>query len=110
MEGASAIQVRFKDGTTAKATLVGSDPSSDTAVIKVNVASSKLKQLGLADSSAVQPGQGVVAIGSPFGYEESITAGIVSAVDRDIQAPNGYSIPTPSRRMPPSTTATPAAR
>ena len=93
VEGASAIQVRFKDGTTAKATLVGSDPSSDTAVIKVNVASSKLEQLGLADSSAVQPGQGVVAIGSPFGYEESITAGIVSAVDRDIQAPNGYSIP-----------------
>ena len=93
VEGASAIQVRFKDGTTAKATLVGTDPSSDTAVIEVNVASSKLKQLGLADSSAVQPGQGVVAIGSPFGYEESITAGIVSAVDRDIQAPNGYSIP-----------------
>ena len=93
VEGASAIQVRFKDGATAKATLVGTDPSSDTAVIKVNVASSKLKQLGLADSSAVQPGQGVVAIGSPFGYEESITAGIVSAVDRDIQAPNGYSIP-----------------
>jgi putative serine protease PepD len=85
--------VRFKDGSVAKATLVGTDPSSDTAVIKVNVASSKLKPLALADSSSVQPGQGAVAIGSPFGYEESITAGIVSAVDRSIQAPNGYSIP-----------------
>ena len=93
VEGATAIQVRFTDGSVAKATLVGSDPSSDTAVIKVNVASSKLKPLALADSSNVQPGQGAVAIGSPFGYEESITAGIVSAVDRSIEAPNGYSIP-----------------
>ena len=93
VEGATAIQARFKDGSVAKATLVGTDPSSDTAVIKVNVASSKLKPLGLADSGDVQPGQGAVAIGSPFGYEESITAGIVSAVDRAIEAPNGYSIP-----------------
>jgi putative serine protease PepD len=93
VDGATAIQVRFKDGSVAKATLVGTDPSSDTAVIKVNVSSSKLKPLGLADSSDVQPGQGAVAIGSPFGYEESITAGIVSAVDRNIEAPNGYSIP-----------------
>jgi putative serine protease PepD len=93
VEGASAIQVRFSDGSVAKATLVGSDPSSDTAVIKVSVPSSKLRPLALADSSKVQPGQGAVAIGSPFGYEESITAGIVSAVDRSIEAPNGYSIP-----------------
>ena len=87
------ITVRFTDGTTAKATLVGSDPSTDTAVIKVSVAAGKLTPLALADSSAVEPGEGVVAIGSPFGYAESITAGIVSAVDRDIEAPNGYTIP-----------------
>ena len=93
VDGATGIQVRFKDGSVAKATLVGTDPSSDTAVIKVNIAASKLKPLALADSSGVNPGQGAVAIGSPFGYEESITAGIVSAVDRTIQAPNGYSIP-----------------
>ena len=93
VDGATAIQVRFKDGSVAKASLVGTDPSSDTAVIKVDVASSRLKPLALADSSDVQAGQGAVAIGSPFGYEESITAGIVSAVDRTIQAPNGYSIP-----------------
>ena len=93
VDGATAIQVRFEDGSVAKATLVGADPSSDTAVIKVNVASSKLRPLALADSGDVQPGQGAVAIGSPFGYEESITAGIVSAVDRSIEAPNGYSIP-----------------
>lgn len=93
VDGATAIQVRFKDGSVAKATLVGTDPSSDTAVVKVSGASSKLEPLALADSSGVQPGQGAVAIGSPFGYEESITAGIVSAVDRSIEAPNGYSIP-----------------
>jgi len=93
VDGATAIQVRFKDGSVARATLVGTDPSSDTAVIKVNVASSKLKPLALADSSDVRPGQGAVAIGSPFGFEDSITAGIVSAVDRNIEAPNGYSIP-----------------
>ena len=92
VEGATKITVRFKDGSTAKATLVGTDPSTDTAVIKVSVASSKLTPLQLADSSTVAPGEGVVAIGSPFGYSESITAGIVSAVDRDITAPNGYSI------------------
>ncbi len=93
VDGASSISVRFKDGSTAKATLVGTDPSTDTAVIKVDVPSSKLIPLRLGDSSAVDPGEGVVAIGSPFGYEQSITAGIVSAVDRDIEAPNGYSIP-----------------
>ena len=92
VSGASKITVRFKDGTTAKATLVGADPSSDTAVIKVTTPSSKLTPLSLADSSTVEPGEGVVAIGSPFGYSESITAGIVSAVDRTIKAPNGYSI------------------
>jgi putative serine protease PepD len=93
VDGATAISVRFKDGTTAKATLVGADASSDTAVIKVGASAAQLTPLALADSSAVLPGEGVVAIGSPFGYEQSITGGIVSAVDRDIQAPNGYSIP-----------------
>ena len=93
VSGATKISVRFSDGTTAKATLVGSDPSTDTAVIKVSVSASKLTPIALANSSTVEPGEGVVAIGSPFGYAESITAGIVSAVDRDIEAPNGYTIP-----------------
>ena len=93
VSGASKITVRFKDGTTASAKLVGTDPSTDTAVIKVSVPSSRLTPLALGDSSKVEPGEGVVAIGSPFGYEESITAGIVSAVDRDITAPNGFAIP-----------------
>ena len=93
VSGATKISVRFGDGTTATATLVGADPSTDTAVIKVSVPAAKLTPLVLADSSTVAPGEGVVAIGSPFGYSESITAGIVSAVDRNIEAPNGYTIP-----------------
>jgi putative serine protease PepD len=92
VDGASSIRVRFSDGSTAKATLVGTDASTDTAVIKVSVPAGKLTPLPLADSSDVEPGEGVVAIGSPFGLSESITAGIVSAVDRTIEAPNGYSI------------------
>jgi putative serine protease PepD len=93
VSGATRISVRFPDGTTAKATLVGSDASTDTAVIKVSVPAGKLTPLTLGNSSNVAPGEGVVAIGSPFGYEGSITAGIVSAVGRNINAPNGYAIP-----------------
>jgi putative serine protease PepD len=93
VSGATKITVRFEDGTIAKATLVGSDPSSDTAVIRVSVPAATLTPLALGDSSTVAPGEGVLAIGSPFGYAESITAGIVSAVDRDIQAPNNFAIP-----------------
>ena len=93
VSGATKITVRFQNGTRMKATLVGADPSSDTAVIRVAAPAGTLTPLALADSSSVAPGEGVVAIGSPFGYAESITAGIVSAVDRDIQAPNNYAIP-----------------
>jgi putative serine protease PepD len=91
--GASSITVRFADGSTAKATLVGKpDKSTDTAVIHVDVPSSKLHPLALGDSADVQPGQTVVAIGSPFGLTETMTAGIVSAVNRTITAPNQFSI------------------
>jgi putative serine protease PepD len=92
VDGATAITVHFVDGTSAKATLVGSDPSSDIAVVKVDVAASELHPLTLGTSKTVLPGQQVVAIGSPFGLADSMTAGIVSAVNRTIQAPNGYSI------------------
>jgi putative serine protease PepD len=92
VDGATAITVHFVDGTSAKATLVGSDPSTDIAVIKVNVAASELHPVTLGTSKNVLPGQEVVAIGSPFGLADSMTSGIVSAVGRTIQAPNGYSI------------------
>jgi putative serine protease PepD len=92
VDGASSIKVHFKDGTTANATLVGKDDSTDTAVIRVNVDSSKLHPLTIGSSASVQPGQEVVALGSPFGLTETMTAGIVSAVDRTITAPNNFSI------------------
>jgi putative serine protease PepD len=91
--GATSITVRFQDGSTAKATLVGTpDKSTDTGVIHVSVPASELHPLKLGNSAGVQPGQGVVAIGSPFGLPESMTAGIVSAVNRTITAPNQFSI------------------
>jgi len=92
VDGANKITVRFQNGSTATATLVGSDKTTDTAVIKVDVPASRLHPLALGDSSSVLPGQEVVAIGSPFGLPESMTAGIVSAVERTITAPNNFSI------------------
>jgi putative serine protease PepD len=92
VDGATAITVHFVDGTSAKATLVGADPSTDIAVIKVDVAASELHPVTLGTSKNVLPGQEVVAIGSPFGLADSMTSGIVSAIGRTIQAPNGYSI------------------
>jgi putative serine protease PepD len=92
VEGASALSVRFADGDEVAATLVGTDPSTDLAVIDVDVPASGLTPLSFADESTVEVGDSVVAIGSPFGLESTVTAGIVSALDRTIEAPNGYEI------------------
>ena len=92
IDGASAISVKFANGSTYKARLVGSDTSTDLAVLKVDAPASLLQPLQLADSSKVQVGDGVVAIGSPFGLENTVTAGIVSGVHRRIDAPNGFTI------------------
>jgi len=93
--GASKITVTFQDGSTTKATLVGSDSSTDSAVIHVDVPASQLHPLKLGNSSSVLPGQTVVAIGTPLSpsYSESMSAGIVSAINRTITAPNNASIP-----------------
>jgi S1-C subfamily serine protease len=91
--GAQSISVKFQNGATYKATVVGSDASTDLAVIRVKGApQSLLHPLATGDSSAVQVGDGVVAIGSPFGLENTVTTGIVSALHRDITAPNNYTI------------------
>ena len=88
----TGIKVTFQDGKTAKATVVGTDPSTDIAVIKVDVAASELHPLTFASSAAVQVGQSVAAIGSPFGLPETLTSGIISALNRTISAPNNFSI------------------
>jgi putative serine protease PepD len=92
VDGATSITVTFADGKTASAKVVGTDPSTDVAVIKVDADPSQLHPLAFADSNAVQVGDGVVAIGSPFGLEETVTSGIVSALDRTIDAPNNFTI------------------
>ena len=92
VDGASSVSVRFWNGDTYKATVVGSDPSTDLAVIKVDAPDSVLHPLTLADSSRVQVGDGAIAIGSPFGLEETVTSGIVSALHREMRAPNSFTI------------------
>jgi putative serine protease PepD len=92
IQGASTVTVTFYDGSKYTATVVGYDASTDLAVLKVDAPASKLSPLTLADSSNVQVGDGVVAIGSPFGLEESVSSGIVSALDRTISSDNSYSI------------------
>jgi putative serine protease PepD len=92
VEGANSVSVRFWNGATYKASVVGTDPSTDVAVIKVNAPSSILHPIALGNSSAVQIGQTVVAIGSPYGLEETVTQGIVSALHREMTAPNGFTI------------------
>jgi S1-C subfamily serine protease len=94
---ASTVTVAFKGtGTTTKrvtATIVGIDESSDVAVLKVDPAKSPgLVTIPLGDSSAVQVGETVVAIGNPLGYDFSLTEGIVSATSRELTAPNGATI------------------
>jgi len=91
--GAQSITVRFSNGQTFKGTLVGADPSTDLAVVKVSAPSSLLHPLALGDSDTLQVGQGVVAIGSPYGLQGTVTAGIVSALHREMTAPNNYTIP-----------------
>jgi putative serine protease PepD len=90
---ATSVQVNFQDGKSVPAKVLGTDPSTDVAVIHVNVPASQLHPIPLADSSRAQVGDPVVAIGSPFSLPETATTGIVSQIGRGIQAPNGYTIP-----------------
>ncbi|MDX6397884.1 MAG: hypothetical protein QOJ43_1292 [Gaiellaceae bacterium] len=93
IEGAGQIEVSFSNQDTLRATLVGSDPSTDIAVLRVGASSGGLTPLELGDSAGVRVGDPVVAIGNPFGLARTATAGIVSAVqERTITAPNGYPI------------------
>jgi putative serine protease PepD len=92
VDGAQSVSVRFWNGDVYKATVVGSDPSTDLAVIKVDAPQSILSPLAVGDSAKVLVGDGVVAIGSPFGLEETVTSGIVSALHRQMEAPNNFTI------------------
>ena len=92
VEGADVVTVSFSNRDTVKAEVVGTDPSSDIAVLRVNTAASALTPLPLGNSDAVEVGDPVVAIGNPFGLDRTVTAGIVSALQRLITAPNRFTI------------------
>jgi putative serine protease PepD len=95
VEGADRFRVRFgESGEPIEAELLGADPSVDLAVLKVDPGDvgDELHPLELGASEDLRPGDPAIAIGSPFGLEGTVTSGIVSALGRTIQAPNGFSI------------------
>jgi len=94
VEGAESVTVSFEDdGEEVDAEVLGVDPSSDLAAIKVDPDEvDNLDPIPLGDSSKADVGDPVVAIGNPFGYSRTVTTGIVSALQREIQAPNGFTI------------------
>ena len=90
--GAQQVQVSFSGADQIGAKVVGKDPSTDVAVLQIDTHSRSLTPLPLGDSDKVEVGDSVVAIGNPFSLTRTATAGIVSAVERTIDAPNGFSI------------------
>jgi putative serine protease PepD len=92
VDGASSVTVKFADGTSRSATVTGKDDATDVAVLKFDPSGLTLHPLKLASSASLGVGDAVAAIGDPFGYARSISTGIVSGVDRTIQAPNGFTV------------------
>jgi len=96
VQGADSVEVSFDDsGTSVPAEVKGVDTSTDVAVLKVNPddVMGGLTTLPLGDSSKLEVGDPLIAIGNPFGYSRTVTTGIVSGLQRQIQAPNGFTIP-----------------
>jgi S1-C subfamily serine protease len=93
VEGARDVSVRFGDEGAVEAKVVGRDASTDLAVLKIDPKDAKFRPIPLGDSSKVRVGDQTIAIGNPFGLEHTVTTGIVSAVQRSIESPNGFSIP-----------------
>lgn len=96
VDGASKVEVSFEGETTFDAKVVGVDTSTDIAVLKVDASSDKLKKalspVSFGNSSAVRVGDPVVAIGNPFNLDRTLTTGVVSALQRELRAPNGFAI------------------
>jgi serine protease Do len=99
VDGADKIRVTFSDGTIVEGTVVGTDPDSDLAVIKVDLPADQLFPVELADSTQVRIGQLAVAIGNPFGLENTMTVGIVSALGRSLPVESDVSM-GPSYTIP----------
>jgi len=91
VENATKIQVTFADGITLSAKVLGTDPDSDLAVIQVDPADHELIPVQMGDSDALKVGQRAIAIGTPYGLESTLTAGVVSALGRDLPVDSGDS-------------------
>ena len=92
VQGAKSVQVSFSNGENVQARVIGTDPSTDIAVLQVQTHSRAFTPLVWGNSDNAQVGDSVVAIGNPFGFTRSVTAGIVSALDRPLNAPNNFQI------------------
>jgi putative serine protease PepD len=92
VDEATSVEVILQDGTTRKAEVLGTDEASDLAVIRFDPEGEELHPLELGDSSALKVGASVAAIGAPFEYAWSFSTGIVSGLDRTIEAPNGFTV------------------
>jgi S1-C subfamily serine protease len=92
IENAIKVTVSFEKGQSVEAKVVGKDPSDDLAVLRIPTDGLTLHPLKLGDSSAVQVGDPVYAIGNPFDLERTLTTGVISALQRQITAPNGFTI------------------
>jgi len=92
VDGASSVTVKFGDGDALPAKVLGVDNSTDIAVLSVDPSKVDANPLPLGDSSTVHVGDGAIAIGNPYGLDRTVTSGIISALQRQISAPNGFTI------------------
>jgi S1-C subfamily serine protease len=92
VEDAESVQVTLFDGSTHEARVIGADASNDVAIVKVKAPADHLYPVALGDSSGLMVGQKILALGNPFGLERTLTTGIISSLDRSLQAKNGRMI------------------
>jgi putative serine protease PepD len=92
VDGASSITVTFQDGTTRTAKVLGEDDATDVAVLEIDPSGLDLQPLELGSSASLDVGDPVAAIGDPYGYARSLSTGVVSGLDRTIEAPNGFTV------------------
>jgi S1-C subfamily serine protease len=92
LQRAKEVYVEFADGNQVEAEIVGADPNADIALLKIDPAGLKLRPLPLGESASVEVGEPVAAIGSPFGERQSLSVGVISAVDRSIESLTNFAI------------------
>jgi putative serine protease PepD len=92
VDAANSVRVRFPEGAPITAKVIGSDKSSDLALLKIDPSAHKLTPLTLGSSSALKVGQSAIAIGSPYRLQGTLTTGVISALGRSITAPNNFPI------------------